>query len=156
MTEQELREQFESKRKGDDFSTILLCGQKAYWNKTIQRDWEIFKDGHSLAQETIKAKDAEIEKLKSDYYYRQYLGRQTIKDENKRIYSILEQKEKAITEAIGLIEFAIKESKESKDQRERHQVDFDDLMEFEEKAKAWLEINKWNTITFYMQYCANY
>lgn len=98
---------------------------------------KIDKPEQELAKlkETIKAKDAEIEKLKSDYYYRQYLGSQTIKDENKRIYSLLGQKDKAIAEAREIIASSygfIEDGDFFQDQRKV----------LCEKAKAWLESNK--------------
>lgn len=138
MTEQELIDEFEKK---------VPVEQYDQYEYTVR--WLYFKQGYSLAQETIaelesrleqsvdisvvnelnetiKAKDAEIEKLKSTF-----AGYENFKENERQL--------KAIAEAREIIEFAIKESK---DQRERHQVDFDDLMEFEEKAKAWLESNK--------------
>ena len=65
MTDQELREQFEK-----------ICERNNYHFVEVKQFDSIFKS-YSLAQETIKAKDAEIESILS-----------TIKNENRKYHNI--------------------------------------------------------------------
>lgn len=64
MTEQKLRDEFEKLlTNGESLEFDSLAG--CYVDPNINNVWIWFKTGHELSQETIKAKDAEIEKFKN-------------------------------------------------------------------------------------------
>lgn len=108
-TEQELRDEFKKSRSGLTRYEFL----QKYIN---DEEFFMFKKGYSLAQETIKSKDAEISILKNS--------------EKLNLHSnyvlICERQSKAIAEAREIIELYIEKM----------------AFEVEEKAKAWLENNR--------------
>ena len=100
MTEQELRDEFEE------------WANKVNVSKYNEVYFVIFKSGYMIAQETIKAKDSEINK-----WYREWYNEHT-------------KSQKAIAEARELINKLL--------DRAEIDNDYDDY----EKAKEWLESNK--------------
>lgn len=119
MTEQELREQFEKEVQSNHIVIKNKDFPHIYIDEKVNMKWIYFKKGYSLAQETIKAKDAEIKHQK----------------ELKIIAELLiDSKDKAIAEARELLlnHIAIFESQGLQWCCKK------DIQE----AKAWLENNR--------------
>jgi len=121
-TDKELRDEFDKKCMNCSFYKFKDIDEAYDYVVDYIGTFGTFKWGYELAQETIKAKDAEIESLKSAY--------SLIANANTEKLFEIEDKDKAIAEARELINKLL--------DRAEIDNDYDDY----EKAKEWLESNK--------------
>ena len=139
MTERELRDEFEE------------WANKVNVSKYNEVYFVIFKSGYMIAQETIKAKDAEIEYLIKEAKKELSEKDKTIAHLSSECTRLFEptrkfwngEKDKAIAEARELINVALKITEERSFWiKDEFIMESEQVEEWREKAKAWLEANK--------------
>lgn len=93
MNKQELRDEFEKWAMANfNIAPELISDFKYSFTHRLIHAETAFLKGYSLAQETIKAKDAEIERLKSNFAGYENFQREKLQEQNDKLKDMIQAK----------------------------------------------------------------